>query len=74
MKCPFLEEIMMQYCTACEVKKMLPSNRLVTPSPCDSNYHECPVFIDFYENKKKRKMQDIIGKDEGSNAPEGSPQ
>ncbi len=60
MKCPFLEEVLVQYCTACAVKKMLPKDRLVAENPCEVNYSDCPIYKDFLakgqKEKKERKM------------------
>lgn len=57
MKCPFLEEIMVAYCTACKVKKMLPKDNLAVQNPCEVDYQNCPIYRDFLlGDKKERKM------------------
>ena len=58
MKCPFLEEILVQYCAVCPVKKMVPRN-VVGPSPCDVSHEECPTFKEYFEQKriKEAKMK-----------------
>lgn len=67
MKCPFLEEIIVQYCTACAVKKMLPKGRLQANNPCEANYIECPVYQEFLNKeekiKKEKKMAEISEKE-----------
>jgi glycine cleavage system H lipoate-binding protein len=60
MKCPFLEEIMVAYCTACKVKKMLPKDNLAVQNPCEVDYRNCPIYKDFLSgNKKERKMAEV---------------
>ncbi|MGQ9663802.1 MAG: glycine cleavage system protein H [bacterium] len=60
MRCPFLEEVLVQYCTACAVKKMLPKDRLMAENPCEADYNDCPVYKEFLakgqKEKKERKM------------------
>ncbi|MEO0094308.1 MAG: glycine cleavage system protein H [candidate division WOR-3 bacterium] len=67
MKCPFLEEILVQYCTACPVKKMLPKDRLIETNPCEANYNDCPIYKEFLAKeekfKKERKMAEINEKE-----------
>ena len=33
-ECPFLKEVVMMYCDACAMKKLLPRDHLVSASPC----------------------------------------
>ncbi len=45
MACPFLEEIVVRYCKACPVKKLIPQNDSGTPSIClMEKYVECPTY------------------------------
>ena len=45
MKCPFLEEVVVRYCKAFPVKKMIPRDSLDQESPCTTcKYSECPQF------------------------------
>lgn len=47
MSCPYLKEVVMLYCDACLVKKMLPLDRLVSASPClAEDFRQCPLFRD----------------------------
>jgi len=56
MKCPFLEQLVMAYCDACEVKKMLPKDQLTVQNPCEGDYARCPVFKEFLAKQKKEEM------------------
>lgn len=43
--CPFLEEIVMVYCRAYPIRKLIPRDRITTGSPCMVNgYMGCPFF------------------------------
>lgn len=68
MKCPFLEEVLVQYCTACAMKKMLPKDRLVERNPCEADYSECLIYKEFLAKKedlkKERKMAEIKEKED----------
>lgn len=45
--CPFLKEVVMMYCDACQIKKLLPRDHLVSASPCLANdFTRCPLFQD----------------------------
>ena len=46
MTCPFLKEVVMLYCDAYPVKKMIPLDRLVSTEPCLSTqgWPDCPLF------------------------------
>ena len=55
-KCPFLEELSMVYCSACQSKKMLPKDQLVMQNSCEGNYSTCPIFKDFLSNQKKEEV------------------
>uniref|UniRef100_A0A7V0Z763 Glycine cleavage system protein H n=1 Tax=candidate division WOR-3 bacterium TaxID=2052148 RepID=A0A7V0Z763_UNCW3 len=57
MKCPFLEEMIVQYCSACQIKKMIPKNSLVDTQPCEGNYSDCPVFKDFFAKTGREQKQ-----------------
>ena len=46
MPCPHLKEVVMLYCDAFPVKKMLPLDKLVSAEPCLScNYERCPIYL-----------------------------
>lgn len=45
MKCPFLEEVVVRYCKAFPIKKMIPQARSDTPCICLSEeYTQCPEY------------------------------
>jgi hypothetical protein len=45
MTCPFLEEVMMVYCRAYPVRKLVPKHGITTDSPCMcEGYAGCPFF------------------------------
>jgi hypothetical protein len=39
-----LKEVVMLFCDAYPVKKMLPLDRIATADPCLGEFHSCPVF------------------------------
>ena len=45
MPCPHLKQVVMLYCDAYAVKKMVPLDRIVSAEPCVSErFHECPLY------------------------------
>jgi hypothetical protein len=44
MACPHLREVVMLFCDACPVKKMLPLDRIATANPCLGDYQTCQLF------------------------------
>lgn len=45
MACPFLEEIVMVYCRAYPVRKLVPKHQITTGGPCmGEGYMDCPFF------------------------------
>jgi hypothetical protein len=44
MACPHLKEVVMLFCDAYPVKKMLPLDRIATADPCLGAFHCCPLF------------------------------
>lgn len=44
MKCPFLEEIIVRYCKACQVKKMIPTANVSSEGVCETDPPRCPLF------------------------------
>lgn len=55
MKCPFLEEIIVAYCNACKVKKMVPQGNPALPNKCDAHYDECAVYQEFMAHNAKEE-------------------
>jgi len=47
MACPYLKEVVMLYCQAYPVKKLVPLDRIASADPCLSHeYETCPLFKD----------------------------
>ena len=45
MSCPHLKEVVMLFCDAYPVKKMLPLDRIATAHPClGRDFEQCPLF------------------------------
>jgi len=45
MRCPFFEEILVAFCRAYPVKKMVPSDRLSANCVCTGeSFEDCPLF------------------------------
>jgi hypothetical protein len=45
MGCPYLEEVVMVFCRAYPVKKLIPRSRSMTNSACQGNgFGRCPFF------------------------------
>jgi hypothetical protein len=45
MPCPYLKEVVMLYCDACPLRKMVPLDRLVSASPClTEDFKGCVMF------------------------------
>ena len=45
MSCPHLKEVVMLFCRAYPVKKMVPLDRIASADPClGQGFSQCPVF------------------------------
>ena len=45
MRCPFFEEVVVAFCRAYPVKKMVPSDRIQANCVCTSEtFEDCPLF------------------------------
>ena len=56
MPCPYLEEVVMRYCKAYPMKKMIPASSSQLVSPCFTDNGSCPVFKDV-TGKRHKKTQ-----------------
>ena len=46
-RCPYLREVLMVFCEACPIKKMVPLARVTAPSHCfGQDFAECPMFAE----------------------------
>jgi hypothetical protein len=53
MSCPHLKEVVMLFCRAYPVKKMVPLDRLASVDPClGGDFSQCPLFKDLSERLK----------------------
>jgi hypothetical protein len=53
MSCPHLKEVVMLFCRAYPVKKMVPLDRLASVNPClGGDFQQCPLFKDLSERLK----------------------
>ena len=47
MACPYLKEVVMLYCQAYPVKKLVPLDRIASADPClGHDFEACPLFTD----------------------------
>lgn len=47
MACPYLKEVVMLYCQAYPIKKLIPLERIASADPClGHEYEACPLFKD----------------------------
>ena len=61
MRCPFFEEVLVAFCRAYPVKKMVPSDRLQANCICTcEGFEDCPLF------------REVMAKVEGANAAGGT--
>lgn len=69
LTCPFLEEILMVYCRAYPVRKLVPKHQVTTGSPCmGEGYMGCPFFKEIMARlepetigKETMGLQDVKG-------------
>ena len=61
MPCPFLEEILMVYCRAYPVRKLIHSHKMTTASPCMAEgYRQCPFFQEHMAD-----LEPVLPREEG---------
>lgn len=47
MDCPYLEEVVMVFCRAYPVRKLVPRNRLAASGPCQgASFEACPLYCE----------------------------
>jgi hypothetical protein len=53
MSCPHLKEVVMLFCQAYPVKKMVPLDRLASANPClGGDFEQCTLFRELTERLK----------------------
>jgi hypothetical protein len=61
MSCPHLKEVVMLFCRAYPVKKMVPLDRLASANPClGGDFQHCQLFLDLSERLKACPEHDAI--------------
>jgi hypothetical protein len=70
MACPHLREVVMLFCDACPVKKMLPLDRIATANPCLGDHQSCPLFKEIMDDLVvahiRSPARGALGRKEGS--------
>lgn len=62
-QCPFLGEIVMEYCQAYPVRKPIPKHQITTATPCSGVSHQnCPLFAEIMA-----RLQSAGGEKPGNN-------
>jgi hypothetical protein len=71
MSCPHLKEVVMLFCQAYPVKKMVPLDRLASANPCLSGgFEQCPLYRDLTERLKSCADLHSVVQPPSSQAPE----
>jgi glycine cleavage system H lipoate-binding protein len=60
MKCPFLEEVVVRYCKASPVKKMIPTPSLVSDDPCIGCPEKCATYQEAALVKSNKVKQSAV--------------
>jgi hypothetical protein len=61
MSCPYLKEVVMLFCQAYPVKKMVPLDRLASADPClGRDFSQCPLFKELVA--RLQAAEDPIGR------------
>ncbi len=69
MSCPHLKEVVMLFCQAYPVKKMVPLDRLASANPCvGGDFQQCPLFQEL-----SAKLKACAEQQEGGTRPKGAP-
>jgi hypothetical protein len=62
MSCPYLKEVVMLYCQAYPVKKLVPLDRIASADPCLSReYEACPLFKDVLTRIRANSQPAVAG-------------
>ena len=61
MSCPYLKEVVMLYCQAYPVKKLIPLDRIASAEPClGSECEACPLFKDVLTRMRAHTQRDTV--------------
>ncbi|MEO0106353.1 MAG: hypothetical protein ABIL46_03385 [candidate division WOR-3 bacterium] len=52
MKCPFFEEIVVNFCSVAPIKKMIPKGKSKEFSRCEVDYLNCPMYQNWIARRK----------------------
>jgi len=62
MSCPYLKEVVMLYCQAYPVKKLVPLDRIASADPClGLDYEACPLFKDVLTRIRANSQPAVAG-------------
>lgn len=56
MKCPFLEEVVVRYCKASPIKKMIPTPNIVSDDPCVGCPEKCVTYQEAADLKVEQSL------------------
>jgi hypothetical protein len=55
MSCPHRREVLMVFCSASPVRKLLPADQLVPTGPCAcGSYERCPIYQEAAGGRRRR--------------------
>lgn len=61
MSCPYLKEVVMLYCQAFPVKKLIPLDRIASAEPClGHEFEACPLFKDVLARMRAHSQADAL--------------
>ena len=70
MTCPYLKVVVMLYCDACPIKKMVPLDHLASASPCLLlDYKGCPLYQELAEKLGTALADDGISNGNSHQSP-----
>jgi hypothetical protein len=62
MSCPYLKEVVMLYCQAYPVRKLVPLDRIASADPClGHDYEACPLFKDVLTRIRANSRPAVTG-------------
>ena len=69
MSCPHLKEVVMLFCDAYPVKKMLPLDRIASAHPClGRDFERCPLYCELVE-RLARECEGCASSEDAAAAP-----